>query len=79
MTALDTTDGAETASPRRRATRLFLLAGAALLAMAALSSFLPGGGGQGGGSPSSSYSNRPDGVSAWAELLSRFGRHVERI
>jgi hypothetical protein len=49
------------------------------LALAALSSFLPGGGGQGGGSPSSSYSNRPDGTSAWAELLSRFNRHVDRL
>jgi hypothetical protein len=66
-------------APKNRATRLFLLAGAALLAMAALSSFLPGGGGQGGGSPSSSYSNRPGGVSAWAELLGRFGRRVERL
>ncbi|HYH49488.1 MAG TPA: DUF4350 domain-containing protein, partial [Acidimicrobiia bacterium] len=33
----------------------------------------------GGGSPSSSYSNRPDGTSAWAELLTRFGRDVDRL
>ena len=45
----------------------------------ALSSFLPGGGGQGGGSPSSSYSDRADGVSAWAELLTRYGRPVDRL
>ncbi|HEV7861122.1 MAG TPA: DUF4350 domain-containing protein [Acidimicrobiia bacterium] len=64
---------------RRRATRLSVIAGVAFLALAALSSFLPGGGGQGGGSPSSSYSNRPDGTAAWAELLSRFGHHVERL
>jgi hypothetical protein len=55
------------------------VAGAALLALMALSSLVPGGGGQGGGSPSSSYSNRPDGTSAWAELLGRFGRHVDRL
>jgi len=64
---------------RQRATRLSILAGAAFLVLAALSSFLPGGGGQGGGSPSSSYSNRPDGTAAWAELLSRFGHRVERL
>jgi hypothetical protein len=68
-----------TARARRRAARLSMVAGGAFLALAALSSFLPGGGGQGGGSPSSSYSNRPDGTSAWAELLSRFGHHVERL
>jgi len=55
------------------------MAGAALLGLAVLSSFLPGGGGQGGGSPSSSFSHRPDGASAWAELLSRFGRDVDRL
>jgi uncharacterized protein DUF4350 len=59
--------------------RLAVIAGAVLLGMAVLSSFLPGGGGQGGGSPSSSFSHRPDGASAWAELLSRFGRDVERL
>jgi hypothetical protein len=64
---------------RQRATRLSIVAGAAFLVLAALSSFLPGGGGQGGGSPSSSYSNRPDGTAAWAELLSRFGYHVDRL
>jgi hypothetical protein len=64
---------------RRAATRLAIVAGAGLLGLAALSSFLPGGGGQGGGSPSSSYSYRADGASAWAELLSRFGRPVERL
>jgi hypothetical protein len=64
---------------RPRAARLWAAAGAALLALLALSSFLPGGGGQGGGSPSSSYSNRPDGASAWAELLTRFGRDVDRL
>ena len=64
---------------RRRAVRWALSAGVTLLALLALSSFLPGGGGQGGGSPSSSYSDRADGVSAWAELLSRFGRHVDRL
>jgi hypothetical protein len=58
---------------------LAVIAGAVLLGMAVLSSFLPGGGGQGGGSPSSSFSHRPDGASAWAELLSRFGRDVERL
>ena len=56
-----------------------VVAGGALLGMAVLSSFLPGGGGQGGGSPSSSFSHRPDGASAWAELLSRFGRDVDRL
>ena len=55
------------------------MAGAAFLGLAVLSSFLPGGGRQGGGSPSSSFSYRPDGASAWAELLSRFGRDVERV
>jgi hypothetical protein len=64
---------------RQRATRLSIVAGAAFLVLAALSSLLPGGGGQGGGSPSSSYSNRPDGTAAWAELLSRFGFHVDRL
>jgi uncharacterized protein DUF4350 len=64
---------------RPAATRLAIIAGAALLGLAALSSLLPGGGGQGGGSPSSSFSHRPDGASAWAELLSRFGRPVERL
>jgi len=64
---------------RRRATRLSIVAGVGFLALAALSSLLPGGGGQGGGSPSSSYSNRPDGAAAWAELLSRFGHHVDRL
>lgn len=67
------------AATRPRAARLWAVAGAALLALVALSSFLPGGGGQGGGSPSSSYSNRPDGTSAWAELLMRFGDRVERL
>jgi hypothetical protein len=56
-----------------------IAAGAALFGLAVLSSFLPGGGGQGGGSPSSSFSHRPDGASAWAELLSRFGRDVGRL
>ncbi len=64
---------------RPASTRLAIIAGAALLGLAALSSFLPGGGGQGGGSPSSSFSHRPDGASAWAELLIRFGRSVERL
>ena len=73
--ALDDPGGAA----RRRALRLSALAGGAFLALAVLSSFLPGGGGQGGGSPSSSYSNRPDGTAAWAELLSRFGHHVDRL
>jgi len=67
------------ATGRGRATRLAFIAGAALLGLAALSSFLPGGGGQGGGSPSSSYSYRADGTSAWAELLNRFGRPVTRL
>jgi len=70
-----TPDGRGRAAP----TRLALIVGAAFLGLAALSSFLPGGGGQGGGSPSSSFSHRPDGASAWAELLSRFGRSVERL
>jgi uncharacterized protein DUF4350 len=61
------------------ATRLGVIAGGALLGLTALSSFLPGGRGQGGGSPSSSFSYRPDGASAWAELLNGFGRHVERL
>lgn len=74
-----TANGDPAAAGRRTATRLALAAGAGFLALAALSSFLPGGGGQGGGSPSSSYSNRPDGTSAWAELLSRYGRRVDRI
>ena len=64
---------------RPSSVRLAAIAGAALLGLAALSSFLPGGGGQGGGSPSSSFSHRPDGASAWAELLSRFGREVDRL
>src|SRR5918999_6615774 len=64
---------------RRRGARLAAAAGVGFLALAVLSSFLPGGGGQGGGSPSSSYSNRPDGTSAWAELLSRFNRRVDRL
>jgi hypothetical protein len=80
VTGADPTPNGDPASAgRRTATRLALAAGAGFLALAALSSFLPGGGGQGGGSPSSSYSNRPDGTSAWAELLSRYGRHVDRI
>ena len=66
------------ATGRGRATRLAIVAGVGLLGLAALSSFLPGGG-QGGGSPSSSYSYRADGASAWAELLNRFGRPVERL
>jgi len=70
-------DPGEVARPR--AVRLSLVAGGAFLALALLSSFLPGGGGQGGGSPSSSYSNRADGTAAWAELLSRFGHHVDRL
>jgi hypothetical protein len=69
----------DTPDNRRRAGRLAITAGVTLLALMALSSFLPGGGGQGGGSPSSSYSNRSDGLSAWAELLNRFGRHVDRL
>lgn len=64
---------------RRRAARLWAAAGIALLALLALSSLLPGAGGAGGGSPSSSYSNRPDGVSAWLELLAGFGRDVDRL
>ena len=83
MTAPATADDGVGRDPvavaRRRATRLSAVAAVAFLALAALSSFLPGGGGQGGGSPSSSYSNRPDGTSAWAELLSRFGHRVERL
>ena len=63
----------------RPSTRLGVVAGAVVLGLAALSSFLPGGGGQGGGSPSSSFSHRADGASAWAELLSRYGRPVERL
>lgn len=64
---------------QRGPARMAAMAGAALLGLAVLSSFLPGGGGQGGGSPSSSFSHRPDGASAWAELLSRFGRDVDRL
>jgi hypothetical protein len=83
MSAVAGLDGVVEADPvavaRRRGARLSVVAGAAFLVLAALSSFLPGGGGQGGGSPSSSYSNRPDGTSAWAELLSRFGHHVDRL
>src|SRR5207248_2687383 len=71
--------GDPTEVTRRRAVRLSVLAGGAFLGLAVLSSFLPGGGGQGGGSPSSSYSNRADGTAAWAELLSRFGHHVDRL
>ncbi len=71
-------DDAPTAD-RARAARLRVVAGSALLALLALSSFLPGGGEQGGGSPASSYSNRAAGLSAWAELLLRFGRDVERL
>jgi hypothetical protein len=71
--------GAPPPTGKQRAGRLAILACAGLLGLAALSSFLPGGGGRGGGSPSSSYSNRPDGTSAWAELLSRFGRRVDRL
>jgi hypothetical protein len=72
-------DGDPIGGAKRRAARLSVIAGVAFLGLAALSSLLPGGGGQGGGSPSSSYSNRPDGTSAWAELLSRFGHHVDRL
>jgi hypothetical protein len=83
MTTASVADEAALVDPvavaRRRAARLSVVAGVAFLVLAALSSFLPGGGGQGGGSPSSSYSNRPDGSSAWAELLSRFGHQVDRI
>jgi hypothetical protein len=79
MTAGEGAVADPTAENRRRAARLAITAGVALLALMALSSFLPGGGGQGGGSPSSSYSDRADGTSAWAELLSRFGRHVDRL
>jgi hypothetical protein len=64
---------------RLPAARLWAGAGIALFGLLVLSSFLPGGGGQGGGSPSSSYSDRADGISAWAELLTRFGRDVERL
>jgi hypothetical protein len=64
---------------RPRAARLWVGAGSALLGLLVVSSFLPGGGGQGGGSPSSSYSDRADGASAWAELLMRFGRDVARL
>jgi hypothetical protein len=64
---------------RGRASRLAIVVGAAVLGLAALSSLLPGGGGQAGGSPSSSFSDRADGASAWAELLSRFGRSVDRL
>jgi hypothetical protein len=71
--------GAAGSDLKQRAGRLVALAGAALLGMAALSSYLPGGGGGTGPSPSSSYSNRPTGASAWAELLSRFGRRVDRL
>ena len=63
----------------RRPVRIAAIAAGALLGLTVLSSFLPGGGGQGGGSPSSSFSHRPDGASAWAELLSRFGRDVDRL
>ncbi|HEV8625665.1 MAG TPA: DUF4350 domain-containing protein [Acidimicrobiia bacterium] len=77
---MPSTDQGQTGGTGRgRASRLAIVAGAGLLGLAALSSFLPGGGGQGGGSPSSSYSYRPDGASAWAELLNRFGRPVERL
>ena len=69
----------DTPENRRRAGRWAFPAGVTLLALLALSSFLPGGGGQGGGSPSSSYSDRADGVSAWAELLRRSGRPVDRL
>ena len=79
-TVVDGRTGPERAAGiRSGAGRLAVVAAAALLGLAALSSLLSGGGGQGGGSPSSSYSNRPDGVSAWADLLSRFGRDVERL
>jgi hypothetical protein len=79
MTAGQGAVGDPMVESRRRAGRLAFTAGVSLLALMALSSFLPGGGGQGGGSPSSSYSNRADGVSAWAELLTRFGRDVDRL
>jgi len=64
---------------RRVTTRLAIVVGAGLLGLAVLSSLLPHGGGQGGGSPSSSYSYRDDGASAWAELLTRYGRSVTRL
>ena len=53
--------------------------GGGLLALAVLSSFLPGGGANPGPSPSSSYSTKPDGLAAYAELLTRFGRPVKRL
>jgi len=63
----------------RKPGRLGVIAGGTLLGLAVLSSFVPGGGGQGGGSLSSSFSHRPEGASAWAELLTRFGRSVDRL
>lgn len=78
--AVDGTTGPErTAEIRSRRGRPAVVAGTVLLGLAALSSLLAGGGGPASGSPSSSYSNRPDGVSAWAVLLSRFGRDVVRL
>jgi hypothetical protein len=77
--AADPVPDSGTSENHRRTGRRAFTAGATLLAFLALSSFLPGGGGQGGGSPSSSYSDRADGVSAWAELLGRFGRPVDRL
>jgi hypothetical protein len=53
--------------------------GGGLLVLALLSSLLPGGRASPGPSPSSSYSTRPDGVAAFATLLTRFGRPVDRL
>lgn len=63
----------------RRPARPAVVAGVALLGLAALSSLLRGGSVQVGGSQSSSFSHRPDGTSAWAELLGRFDRSVDRL
>ena len=59
--------------------RVLLAVGGALFTLAVLGSFLPGGGSSAGRSPSSSYSTRPDGLAAYAELLTRFGRPAERL
>lgn len=58
--------------------RVALVVGGGLFALSVLASFAPGPG-AGDDSPSSSYSTRPAGLAAYAELLTHFGHPVGRI
>jgi hypothetical protein len=64
--------------PLSGARRAAAVVGAGVLALAVLMSFVPGGGAE-GASPSSSYSTRPAGLAAYAELLERFGHPVTQL